>query len=69
MFVFRVETALAVQEKYAEAASSTPPSENPEYYEETHEHRRWTFHLGGMVLLAAGALLIAAAVYGTFFVE
>lgn len=64
--VFRVETALAFQRRYAEAVSSTPPSEHPEYYEETSEHRKGVFWIGGAVLLAVGASLLAMAVYGEF---
>lgn len=69
VFVFRVETAVAFQRRYAEALSSTPPSENPEYYEETYEHRRAVFQLGGGVLLAVGTVLLAMVVYGTVLVE
>jgi uncharacterized membrane protein YiaA len=69
IFAVRVETALAVQERYAESASSLPPSENPEYYEDSREHRVWVFRLGGTVLLVVGVLLLATAVYGTVFVD
>ena len=68
VFAFRVERAIAFQRRYAEALSSTPPSENPEYYEETYEHRKGVFRIGGAVLLAVGVLVLAMAVYGTFFV-
>jgi len=69
VFVLRTEVALAYQERYAEALSSTPPSENPGYYAETREHRKWVFRLGGAVLAAVGAVLLAVSVYGTLFVE
>lgn len=39
-FVFRVERAIAFQRRYVEALSSTPPSENPKYYEHTRKHRK-----------------------------
>jgi hypothetical protein len=68
-FVFRVEAATALQRRYAESLSSTPPSENPEYYEETYEHRKAVFRLGGVVLLVVGLFLLAMVVYGTVFVE
>ncbi|WP_435344891.1 hypothetical protein [Haloarchaeobius sp. HRN-SO-5] len=68
VFAFRVETALAFQRRYAEAVSSAPPSEQPEYYEDTAEHREWTFRFGGVVLLMVGAFLLAMSVYGAFFV-
>ena len=69
VFVCRIKMAMAFQRRYAEAVSSTPPSENPEYYEETYEHRKAVFRLGGVVLLAVGAFLLAMVVYGTVFVE
>lgn len=69
VFTFHVETALAFQERYAETVSWRPPSENPEYYEDTREHQRGIFQLGGVVLLAVGALLLVVSMYGTFFVE
>ena len=65
---FRVETALAVQRRYAEALSSMPPSEQPEYYEDTREHRAWVFRMGGVVLLGVGTVLLSMVVYGTLFV-
>jgi hypothetical protein len=65
-FAFRVESALAFQRRYAEALSSTPPSETPGYYEETREHRKTVFRVGGVVLLVVGCLVLAAAVYGAF---
>ncbi|AXG06004.1 hypothetical protein DU500_05850 [Haloplanus rubicundus] len=68
VFAFRVETALAVQRRYAEALSSMPPSEHPDYYEDTREHRTWVFRLGGAVLLGVGAVLLSMVVYGTLFV-
>jgi len=68
VLAFRVETALAFQRRYAEALSSTPPSENPDYYEETYEHRKAVFRMGGSVLLAVGVSLFAMVVYGLFFV-
>ncbi|WP_089820961.1 hypothetical protein [Halogranum amylolyticum] len=69
VFAFRVETAIAFQLRYAEALSSIRPSENPEYYEETYEHRKGVFRVGGTVLLVVGAFLLAMVVYGTLFVE
>lgn len=69
VFTFRVEAALAIQERYAEAVSWNPPSEAPGHYENTREHREGVFRLGGGVLLAVGALLLAVSTYGTFFVE
>lgn len=45
VFVFRVETALRFQRRYAEAVSRKPPSENPEYYESTCELRKGVFSL------------------------
>jgi hypothetical protein len=69
VLAFRVETAIAFQRRYAEALSSIPPSENPEHYEETYEHRRAVFRLGGTVLLVVGGCLLAMVVYGTLFVE
>ena len=68
VFAFRVETALAVQRRYAEALSSMPPSEHPDYYADTREHRAWVFRLGGVVLLGVGAVLLSMVVYGTLFV-
>ena len=53
----------------AEAASWKPPSEDPDHYEDTHEHRQGVFQMGGGVLLAVGTLLLAVSIYGTFFVE
>ncbi|NHX37358.1 MULTISPECIES: hypothetical protein [Halolamina] len=67
-FVFRTETALALQKRVAERLSWAPPSEHPDYYEDTREHRRWTFRFGGVVLLLVGVLLLGVSVYGTFFV-
>ncbi|WP_135821484.1 hypothetical protein [Halostella litorea] len=64
---FRVETALALQERYAESVSWKPPSEDPEHYEDLREQRAWTFRLGGAVLLAVGTFLLAVTLYGTFF--
>lgn len=69
VFVFRVERALSLQERYAEAASWKPPSEDPDHYEDTREHRQGVFQMGGGVLLAVGTLLLAVSIYGTFFVE
>lgn len=66
---FRVEAALSLQRRYAEAASSTPPSENPDYYEETRDHRKGVFQLGGVVLLLVGAGLLAMWTYGALVVE
>jgi hypothetical protein len=67
VFAFRVETALAVQRQYAEALSSMPPSEHPDYYDDTHEPRTWAFRLGGVVLLGVGAVLLSLVAYGTPF--
>jgi hypothetical protein len=69
VLTFRVETALAFQRRYAEALSSVPPSENPEYYERTYEHRRGVFRLGGTVFLLVGTAVLSVTVYGTFFVD
>jgi hypothetical protein len=69
VFAFRVETAIAFQRRYAEALSSVPPSENPEYYGETYEHRKGVFRIGGAVLLTVGLFLLGMVVYGTVFVE
>jgi ferric-dicitrate binding protein FerR (iron transport regulator) len=66
VLVFRVEIALALQERFAEAASWKPPSEDPEYYEDMRPHRRAVFRLGGSVVLAVGAMLLAMWIYGTF---
>jgi len=63
----RVETALAVQRRYAEALSSMPPSEHPKYYEDTREHRAWVFRLGGAVLLGVGTVLRSLVAYGALF--
>ena len=63
---FRTERAIALQERAAERVSSTPPSESPGLYDETREHRRWTFRFGGVVLLIVGSLLLAVSVYVTF---
>jgi hypothetical protein len=68
VFAFRVETALAVQRRYAEALSSMPPSERPEYYADTREHRAWVFRLGGAVLLGVGAVLLSLVAYGTLVI-
>ena len=68
-FAFRTETAIALQERAAERVSSTPPSENPEFYDDTEEHRLWTFRFGGVVLLIVGSLLLGVAAYGTFVVD
>jgi hypothetical protein len=46
-----------------------PLSVSPEYSEETHERQETVFRLGGVVLLATDAFLIAAVVYGIVFVE
>jgi hypothetical protein len=67
VFAVRVETALALQRRYAEALSSMPPSEHPDYYEDTREHRTWVFRMGGAVLLGVGAVLLSLVVYGTLF--
>lgn len=67
VLVFRVEAAMAFQRRYAEALSSTPPSENPEYYQETYGHRKAVFRLGGTVLLVVAASVLATAAYGLFF--
>ncbi|QKY20187.1 hypothetical protein B4589_007260 [Halolamina sp. CBA1230] len=69
VLAFRVERALALQERFAEWISWVPPSENPAYYDDTREYREWTFRFGGAVLLVVGCLLLAVAVYGTVFVE
>lgn len=69
LLVFRVEKAIAFQRRYAEALSSTPPSENPEFYEETYDHRKAVFRLGGGVLLAVGVFLLMIMVYGTVVVD
>lgn len=69
VFVFRVETALNFQERYAEAVSWKPPSEDPAHYEDTREHRQGIFQIGGVVLLAVGTMLLAVSIYGTFFLE
>ena len=69
LFVFRVEKAIALQRRYAEALSSIPPSENPEYYVETYDHRKAVFRLGGGVLLAVGVVLLAIMAYGTVVVD
>lgn len=66
---FRAESAVQIQERAAERLSWAPPSEHPDYYAETREHRIWTFRFGGTVLLLAGSLLLAAAVYATLFVD
>jgi hypothetical protein len=68
VLAFRVETALAVQRRYAEALSPMPPSAQPDYYEDTREHRVWVFRLGGAVLLGVGALLLSMVAYGTLLV-
>jgi hypothetical protein len=65
VFAFRVETALAFQRRYAETVSWAPPSENPEYYETTADHRKGVFRFGGTVLLLVGTFLLAMLVYGT----
>lgn len=67
--MFHVEAALAFQQRYAERLSSLPPSENPDCYEDTREHREWTFRPGGVVLLVVGPLLFGVAVYGAVFVD
>ena len=69
LFAFRVERAIAFQERYAEAISWKTPSEDPAYYEETREHRWKVFQLGGGVLLSVGTLLFTVSMYATFFVE
>lgn len=69
LFTVQVETALAVQERYAETVSWKPPSNNPEYYDDLREHRLWVFRLGGVALLVVGTLLLVVALYATFFVE
>lgn len=69
MLVFRVEKAIAFQRRYAEALSSAPPSENPDYYEETYEHRKVVFRLGGVVFLAVGGILLTMVVHGTVFAD
>jgi hypothetical protein len=66
---FRAEAAVALQRRYAEAVSSTPPSERPDYYEETYDHRKGVFQLGGVVFLLVGAGLLAMWTYGALFVE
>jgi len=68
-FAFRTEIAIALQKRAAERVSSTPPSENPEFYDETRKHRLWTFRFGGVVLLVVGVLLLAVSVYGTVVVD
>ena len=68
-FAFRPETALTVQEWAAERVSWAPPSEHPDYYDDTRQHRLWTFRFGGTVLLVVGSFLLATAVYATAFVE
>lgn len=69
LFAFRVEKAIAFQRRYAESLSSTPPSENPEFYEESYGHRKAVFRLGGGVLLAVGVFLLTILVYGTVVVD
>ena len=69
VLVFRVEAAIAFQRRYAEALSSAPPSDAPEFYEETHDHRTAVFRLGGAVILVVGISLLALVAYGAFFVE
>lgn len=64
LLAFRAETAIAFQRRYAEVLSSTPPSEDPEFYEDTHQHRKTVFRLGGGVLIAVGVFLLAVLVYG-----
>lgn len=68
LFVFRVETTLALQERAAEALSSHPPSENPDYYEDTAAYRRRVFQLGGAMLLLLGVGLVGVAGYALLFV-
>lgn len=68
VFTLRVETALALQERYAEAISWKPPSDDPAYYDEMRTHRREVFQFGGGVLLVVGGLLLAVAIYATLFV-
>jgi hypothetical protein len=69
LFAFRVETALAIQRRYAEAVSWKRPSDDPAYYQETRDHRKGIFQLGGGVLIVVGALLLAVSVYATVFAE
>jgi len=64
----RTETVLAIQARYAESVSSPPPSEDPDHYEQTRQHRRWTFRFGGTVLLVVGSVALATAVYATFLI-
>jgi hypothetical protein len=68
-FVFALQTDLALrfQRRYAEAASSVPPSENPEFYDATEDHRTAVFRIGGTVLLVVGTGLLAVATYAAFF--
>ncbi|WP_121821989.1 hypothetical protein [Halostella salina] len=69
VFAVRAEVALALQERFAEAVSWKPPSENPEYYDDLRERREWVFRFGGTVLLVVGTLLLAASVYAMVFVD
>lgn len=66
---FRAGTAIRVQERLAERISWAPPSDHPDYYDDTREHRLWTFRFGGTVLLVVGACLLAVAAYATLFLE
>lgn len=68
LFVFRVETTLALQERVAERVSSHPPSENPAFYENTADYRSQVFRLGGAVLLFLGVGLVAVSIYALLFV-
>jgi hypothetical protein len=56
-------------ERAAERLSWAPPSEHPDYYEETRVNRIWTSRFGGTVLLFVGSLLLAVAVYARLFVD
>ncbi|MDG5775441.1 hypothetical protein VB773_11210 [Haloarculaceae archaeon H-GB2-1] len=67
VLVFHVETAMALQRRYAETVSWAPPSEHPEYYGKTAAHRKGVFQFGGVVLLLVGISLLTLIVYGTFF--